>query len=441
MFGFLKKMNVSKLRYNTISKNIIANIYGTCIKISNQILLVPLFLHCWDKEFYADWIVLSAVSSFFTISDFGLNTVTSNDFVIKYAKGDRKECDVLLSNNYFMILLLSSMIIVATIIFLFIYDVSVVFNLKKMTRLTASIILFCFVLSIFITMFSGVVNAVYRAISKADKVFFLDNTVRLLEFFILLFGLIFYLEPIFLIILFIFPKIIVCMYKNIDAHKIFRMNINVDIYKLKKKLKPSLLFLSFPIGETVLLQGFTILINAYFGPAILIVFTTTRTLSFSVKHITNVIIASVWPELTIAYSKKNFFLMRTIYRRSLKSSILFVLLASIFLLSVGKCLFTYWTKRTVDFDFNLMFAFLLILNMNNLWNTSMVVLTSTNNHIKLSVYYVFSVIVTLILSVFMAQMHSLYLIVYSLLFVDIVMSICTIKFSLNIINPSFVKCR
>ena len=66
-----------------ILKNLCANFSGIGINLFCQVILVPFYIEQWGVDKYADWIVLSSVSSVFSMSDIGLNTVISNQFSIK----------------------------------------------------------------------------------------------------------------------------------------------------------------------------------------------------------------------------------------------------------------------------------------------------------------------------------------------------------------------
>ena len=63
-----------------IRKNIIANLFGVGINLINQIVLVPFYIIYWGNDLYADWIVISALTAFFGMSDMGLNSVIQNRF-------------------------------------------------------------------------------------------------------------------------------------------------------------------------------------------------------------------------------------------------------------------------------------------------------------------------------------------------------------------------
>ena len=79
-----------------IKRNIIANLFGIGVNLLNQIVLVPFYIIYWGNDLYGDWIVLSALTAFFGMSDIGLNSVIQNRFSIKYAQNSFKECSSLL---------------------------------------------------------------------------------------------------------------------------------------------------------------------------------------------------------------------------------------------------------------------------------------------------------------------------------------------------------
>ena len=86
MKDFIKKRILS----SPIRKNVVANLFGVGVNLLNQVVLVPFYILCWGKDLYADWIVITAVTAFFSMSDIGLNNVIQNRFAIKFAENDLK---------------------------------------------------------------------------------------------------------------------------------------------------------------------------------------------------------------------------------------------------------------------------------------------------------------------------------------------------------------
>ncbi len=62
-------------------------IYNQVINLGVQIALVPIFLHAWGAERYGVWLLLSAIPTYLTFSDFGFTLSAKNEMTIKAAKG------------------------------------------------------------------------------------------------------------------------------------------------------------------------------------------------------------------------------------------------------------------------------------------------------------------------------------------------------------------
>ena len=105
-----------------IRKNIVANLFGIGVNLLNQIVLVPFYIIYWGSDLYSDWIVISALTAFFGISDIGLNSVIQNRFSISYAQGDLKQCNSLLVNNVAIIIIIGAICVISSIAYVSLFD-------------------------------------------------------------------------------------------------------------------------------------------------------------------------------------------------------------------------------------------------------------------------------------------------------------------------------
>lgn len=425
---------------NPILKNIGASAFGILINLFNQIILIPFYLIYWGKDLYSDWIVLTAFSSFLLMSDLGLSTVITNKFSIEFAKGKLDECKKLLINNYFFILIIA----LFTLSILFFWGKSTnlvnLLNLNVIDNNTAIFILLGLTTLVFMNMLSAALNAIYRAVSQTAKGIIIDNIAKLFEVIILFCGIILGWNILLLILMYMMPKFILLFFKYNDTQKIFTYNISIKYfnpYIFKGLIKPSLSFMAFPIGNAIINQGYILLINKYFSSSELILYTTTRTLVNFIKTAMGTIATASWPEITNAFGKNDFSKMRSIHRLSVVGSFFMTLIISLILLFLGKYIYMFWTKGLIDFNFNLMLAFLIVLIANNFWYTSSVILMGTNNHQRLGIYYFVSSLLALIIARFLIVFHSLPLIVLSLIIMDIVLSSYTLKSSLKLTHDNF----
>lgn len=374
-----------------IAKNMYANLFGVIVNLLNQIVLLPMFLLMWPMELYGDWIILSSFSVFFSMTDLGFNSASMNYFSIKYAEGRYTACSKAIINNYILISVIGVCVLLLTVSFVYFFNIVSIFNLHFLDKSKASfifILLTCYVLE---GMFSTIPNAIYMAKSKMHKAYFLDNLARIVEVIIIVGSLFLKLSLIWMVIIYCLPKIILFIYKLYDTNKLYQLGNShfiLDKVLFKELFVPSLTFMTFPLGNALMIQGFNIIVNTFFGANSLILFSTTRTLINFIKVFINSINGSVWPEFALAYGRKDYNRMISLHRNSVFISNMLCLIISIFIIAFGKYIFQFWLQGKVDFNFSLLLAMIIAFNINNLWNTSSVALVSTNNHSKFGLLYV-----------------------------------------------------
>ncbi len=429
-----------KLLKSPIRKNIGANLFGVSIQFINQIVLVPLFLYFWKVELYSDWIVISALSSFFTMTDMGLGSVTANKFVMSYSQNNTLQCRKLLTNNIVLIGIIALIALAGCTLFVGLFDIVEVLNLSELSRYSANYVFIALIALVFIGMLSMVWDAVYRADSLNYKAVFVSNIARFSECLIIIVSLCFQLSIELMVTLYLLPKAVACIYKYIYSRRIFCCSFSFkyfDWQELRKILLPSISFMSFPVGNAIVLQGITLVVNQFFGSIVVVSFNTTRTMCNFLKTLLNTVQQSVWPEYTIAYAQNNVERMRMLHRKVFSITTLGALLISIALLLFGKYIYQIWTNGDVPFDYVLMSAFLLVLLLNNLWSSSSVSLMATNKHSRIGVMYVCLAFSSLMLASCMGHyFHSLPLIELSLLLIHVPLSCYAIKQALDMTHDS-----
>lgn len=420
-----------------ILKNIAGNFYGVGVNLFSQIVLVPFFITYWGIDLYADWIALTAISSFFSMSDIGLNTVTANQYSICYNNGNEKKCNSLLANNIILILSIWVLcIIIGTIVFK-IVDIKNVMNLRIVSSQTGYAVLFLLISKIFISMLSSVYTAIYRAKSMAYKTFFISNTSRLFDALILLVGILLNLNIALIAFLYCIPSILQFFYYAIDSRLRYNTKIHFrafDFQLFKDILIPSVSFMSFPLGYAIIMQGFTLIVNKFFSAESVVLYNTTRTICNFLKVVPNAIKNATWPEFTIAFAKSNTLRMMNLYKKTIILSLSFVIVAAIILLTFGDVIYQIWTKNAVEFNFLLMLTYMTSIFFNSIWETSGMALMATNRHTRLGILFVCLSGLSFLLAISIApHISSLIPIVFCILLTDMLLSIYTLRKSKKLI--------
>lgn len=387
------KMQIPFVGNSPIRKNMLANLFGVGVQLMNQIVLVPFYILFWGNELYSDWIIISALTAIFSMSDVGLNNVIQNRFAIKMQEGNKKECDALLTDNFILVGGTLVLTLIGCLIFVYCCDITDVMTIHLLTRVEASIVFIVLLIKVFIGMFSGIENAIYRSTHNASISTYMDQIGTLAVAFITLGCILGKVSIVIMSILLCIPQIILVVIKYFHARKYYDYSFSfrsANYSLLKEIVVPSLSFMSFPLGNTIVLQGYTLVINSFFGANSVVLYNTTRTLCNFIKTFLGTLQSAVWPEYSIAYGNNDFQLMRHIHRKILKITIVASTVMGGGLLILGPTIYSIWTRNAVTFSFSLMTAYVVALIAESLWTSSSVTLMATNNHTKLGLVYILS---------------------------------------------------
>ena len=433
-------MKLSFSSKSPIKKNIVANLFGVGVNLLNQIALVPLYIIYWGNNLYADWIVLSAITVIFSMSDIGLNTVIQNRFSIKLSQGDSRECDSLLTNN--LIIVTAIFLISLAIIGVYLLSVNIVssLGLHSIGRNEASIILILIVVRIYLGMYSGIENAIYRATHHNSRCVYIDQAAALSNVIIIALCLFLHLRIYVMCILLCIPPICIILIKRIDARKyyLYRFSFrHVNWQLLKELFRPALAFLSFPVGNAFLLQGFTFVVNKYFGADEVVSYNTTRTMCNFIIILLGTVQTSVWPEYSIAYGKQDFQRMRILHSKALVLTVIGALVSTVIIIAFGPYIYKIWTNGEVPFSYPLMLIFLCAIFLQMGWSSSGITLMATNHHKIMGIVYVVGTFTSFMAALITAKIGLSVLIVSSCMIIaHLSMDCYTLRAGLKLTHDS-----
>jgi len=429
------------INIKAIRNNIGANALNVVLNAFFQLISVPIFLKYWGVDLYGEWLVLISLTAYFAMSDIGLNTVTINEFSIAYARKQYDRCNVLFNNTLFFILSVFVFSLVITFIFCFLFNISQIFKFSLISEATSELIIICLIIQVFSGMVSGLFDSIYRATDKNARAIMINNYIRLAENIILILGIIIGLEIHVLILFYIAPKLLGLFYKSFKSRNYFSLKIGFqyfELFEFKKIIIPAFSFLSFPVGNSIILQGFTLLINFTLGSTAVVLYNTTRTLINFVKTGLTLINSSIWPEFSLAFGRNDFNVMKKLHRVSVASSFYFSLVACFLFFLLGEPIYLFWIKNKIEFNQILFYCFLITLISNTVWYTSSVVLASTNKHKAFSLYYLIACCLSIISGYIIIKVTSVITFVpLALLVIDVFLILIVLKQSFKIVHDRF----
>ncbi|MCL7988647.1 hypothetical protein M8998_11930 [Sphingobacterium sp. lm-10] len=376
--------------YKAIVKNLAANSFGMATNFVAQIAMVPLFITYWGVGKYADWILITALSTFFAMTDMGLNRASNNEFVIQYQRHEYQRCEKLQLNAFLFILLVFLSFTSLSAFVSTQWGLKGMLGVSSFTEIEVSATFILLLSQVFITMYGRVYHGVFRATAKTHIAIVVDNVIRILELIVLFLSVFFGLDIITLSSLYIIPSIGGCIFKHVYTRSIFSVKLsfgNFDRDIFVTMIRPSLAFMAFPLGQAIQNQGLVFVVNTFLGGAILVAFTTTRTLLNFLRQIMNMLSTSVNPEVCAAYGRKDIKAIFDIYYRSLIVTGVTTLVCMLMLLLVGKFIFLEWTKHAVPFDHAFFTGMLFVMFVSCIWGLASVIPLSTNTHTKFTLTF------------------------------------------------------
>lgn len=417
--------------YKTIAKNYGANVFGLGVNFLNQLAMVPLFIVYWGVEKYADWIVITALSTFFAMSDLGLNRASNNEFVIKFQQRDFRTCLKLQTNAFLFIIVMYLIFVTISFIVYFFWGFKEVLGVTVFSESETSIAFILLLTDVFINMYGRVYHGVFRASSRTHVAIIADNVIKFSNLLIIFSCVFFGVDLVPMLTLYLLPTVIGVLFKYIYTRKLFISSLSISNYDFKiftDLIKPSLAFMVFPLGFAISNQGMIFVVNSLLGASVLVAFTTTRTLVNFLRQLTNMLSTAINPEICAAYGRKDYRTIVSVYYRSLIITFITSAVTVVILILIGEYVYLEWTKNQIAFNNYFFNGMLFVLLVSSLWGLSSVIPLATNTHVKFTSAFLVSQFLGVVICYFVLTVYSsLSLIPLVLIFTEFGLFLYTIK--------------
>ena len=165
--------------------------YAQLVTIGTQLLALPVFLSFWSLETYGEWLMLSAVPIYFSMSDLGIVAVAGNKMTMAIANNEPEQANKIFQSALLMTLFMISSVLLISLSCLFIVD----FDL--LNKSGYKIALGLLITSSLLSTLGGLVDAIFKANKKYALGTFLITTVRLVEWIFAILAVYLYEKIIF----------------------------------------------------------------------------------------------------------------------------------------------------------------------------------------------------------------------------------------------------
>jgi O-antigen/teichoic acid export membrane protein len=426
--------------WQRLLKGLGANAFGQIVTVIIQIVSVPLLIHFWGVKLYGDWLVLTAVPTYFTLCDLGFGSAAANEMTLRVAQGDRKTALSVFQSTWLLISLIAISIILILSACIWMLPTSDWLNLSVINSQQAAIVTLLMVIVVFVNQQAVVLVSGFQCEGRYAQGIFYLNLIRFLEF-IAVSGVVFLGAKLQLAAL---ATCIAWGTGTLGMALSLRQQAPWLVYgyhyakleQVQRLFKPAIAFMGFPLGYALSIQGMTIAIGTILGSTAVVVFSTQRTLSRLAWQVLQMITNTLKPELSMAFGAGDLQLARTLHRRACQAAIWLAATLVAGLILVGEWIINTWTQGKVAFDAPLLYIMLVVIIINSFWYTSQAVPIAINQHQQLALRYVSSTILALGLAVLLMPLWGLRGAAFSLLAIDVVMAIYVISVSMSLVHDS-----
>lgn len=358
------------------------------VTIFLQLASVPILASCWGGETYGRWVMLTTLPTYLSFLDLGFSQAAANDMAMKLAAGDVEGAREDLHGVFALFLCLS--LPISLLICLFVANGAAPAALgygDSSTRLTIVFLTIYCALSLL----SGIAAAGLRADGLFSLMVVLSSSGRLIEGLAVMAVAAIGHRGILGAASVMLALRVLTAVAFVAALRLGRSRLSLGLRRarvgtVRRLAYPSLMFLGFPLGNALCLQGQVLLMGHYFGAAAAGLFAVNRTLARVGVNSLGLINHIFSYEYSIRNHDPARFRRIGILHFALQ--LLGIVAFSAGLTYVGESLFNLWVRGRFQFQ-PLMFSLITLQSVFEiLWAALLTPLIALNRHGGAAAHYV-----------------------------------------------------
>jgi O-antigen/teichoic acid export membrane protein len=386
--------------FKRLLKGIGANFLGQFINLASRFLLVPLFLLAWGANLYGEWLLLSSMVAYLTLSDMGGATYIGNRMTQAFANRDHELFRQVLHTGLALFLAIPLVVFIVFITLIFFFNPAAILHITQTSHRVVILVLALLAFQFVISLPQGILIRVYFAAEMLPRGVMLLNFMQFLSLSLVAGGLWLRWGMVPIALLQIIPYGLVAVTALYDLNRKFPQ---FRVFSLKGAdfsfglsfIKPSLHFFLIQISQAFSVQGIVLVVGMVLGPVQVVLFSTIRTLVNLIRSFFEQVSHAAWPEMTRLDAQQDMdkflALFRVILRTTLVASILFMTIFHFF----GGFIYHFWLRKTVPFEQPVMDLFLIYMAQFIFWLICTHPLLATNRHQTLAKVLFVSSILTI----------------------------------------------
>ena len=367
-----------------------------------QLGSVPLLLHAWGAAKFGDWLILSAIPSYLTLSDLGLGNASGSDMSMRLGAGDKKGALQTFQSSWVLVTAVSFAVLLLALPIVWWIPWQVWLKLSSISSRDAAKVVSVLGAYIVLSQQNGIAESGFRSDGHFATGMFWIAILRLAEVVTSTIVAVLGRSLLAVALTYLCVRCVGTIAYILTLRYVspwIRYGIrHARLETIKLMAAPAFGFMALPLGAALSVQGLTLVIGARLGPIAVVSFSTMRTLSRVSLQLISVIKNALWPELSRAFGAGNISLVRRLHRHACQASLSLSLGGGLFLWLCGPLIYRLWIGHNVSFDATCFHILLVVVITNSLWDTSSVIPMSMNGHSRIAANYVGATALSMILA-------------------------------------------
>jgi O-antigen/teichoic acid export membrane protein len=405
-----------------------------------QVLGVPIFLRCWGANRYGEWLVLSSIPIYLSLSDVGFGSVAANEMTMRVAASNREGALETFQSAWVFISILSFTVALIASLSASLLPLASWLHFASISRSEAGLVLLLLTLYALVALQSTLVVSGFRCDGNYAIGMLLTNLVRIFEVGAATTVVILGGRPVAAATAYLIVRSIGMIILNaILKHKSpwIRYGIGRARFNCVRRLvKPAFSFMAFPVGQALNVQGMLLIIGLELGPVAVVSYSTLRTLTRFAAQPTEALRSAIWPELSAAFGTDNISFARKLHERTCKATVWACIGAVLALIAIGPRIYAAWTHQRIAFEPILFYTLIAVVVVNSFWYTSSIVPVACNRHQAVAMAYLFCSCASIALAAGLLPFMKASGAAIALLLTDATMTWYVMQASMNILQES-----
>lgn len=349
-----------------------------------QLGTVPLLLHAWGAAKYGDWLILSAIPSYLTLTDLGFGDASASQMTMLVGAGDRAGAQEVFQSAWALLNITSLLVILPIACSIWWIPWKPLLHLSTTDTQQPAQILLVLAAYVVVSQQTGIMESGFRCDGSFARGTLLGTTMRLAE------------TSVACAIGVATGKLLLVAFSYLAVRSIGSIAYLLSLRKatpwlhlgtrdaklntIRRLIAPAAAFIAMSLANSLSFQGFAILLGRLLGPVAVTSFVTLRTLSRTSSQLVTTVCHSFWPELSRALGAGEIQLARTLSTRAMQICTLTAFVAAIALWVYGPTIYNIWVRHAVEMDIRCFHILVAASVANAAWNTAAATAMSANRH-------------------------------------------------------------